>query len=61
MISIKWVKRGRVEPEQDLSGEPPIPSADETLTTPEIPAAPIRCDSVKFDFNSDLGVKAYVQ
>ena len=33
-------KRARGEPEQDLSGEIPIPSADEMLTTPEIPAAP---------------------
>ena len=28
------------EPEQDFSGEIPIPSADETLTPPEIPAVP---------------------
>ena len=33
-------KRARGEPEQDLSGEIPIPSADETLTHPEIPAVP---------------------
>ena len=33
-------KRARWEPEQDLSGEIPVPSAEETLTTAEIPAAP---------------------
>ena len=30
----------RGEPEQDLSGEISIPSADETLAHPEIPAVP---------------------
>ena len=30
------VKRARGELEQGMSGEIPIPSADETLTTPEI-------------------------
>ena len=38
--SSRDVKRARGEPEQDLSVEIPIPSADETLTTPGIPAAP---------------------
>ena len=38
--SARDTKRARGKPEQDLSGEIPIPSADETLTTPEIPAAP---------------------
>ena len=33
-------KRARGEPEQDLSAELPIPSADGTLTTPEIPVLP---------------------
>ena len=33
-------KRALGEPEQHLSGEIPIPSADETLTPPEIPAVP---------------------
>ena len=33
-------KRARGEPEQDLSAEIPIPSADGTLTTPEIPVLP---------------------
>ena len=46
-------KRARGVPEQVLSGEIPIPSADETLTTSEIPAAPFG-ESVKFDVNSDL-------
>ena len=34
------VMRARGEPEQDLSGEIPIPSADETLTPPEILSVP---------------------
>ena len=39
--SSAWdVKRACGEPEQDLSGEIPFPSADETLTTLEIPAVP---------------------
>ena len=38
--SVRDTKRARGKPEQDLSGEIPIPNADETLTTPEIPAAP---------------------
>ena len=33
-------KKAREEPAQDLSCEIPIPSADETLTIPEIPAVP---------------------
>ena len=33
-------KRARGEPEQDLSVEIPIPGADDTLTTPEIPVLP---------------------
>ena len=33
-------KGARGEPEQDLSGEIPVPSADETLTPPEIPVVP---------------------
>ena len=32
--------RARGEPEQDLSGEILIPSADETMTTPQIPVLP---------------------
>ena len=36
------IKRACGELEQDLSGEIPIPSADETLTLPEIPAVPSR-------------------
>ena len=44
---------GGGEPEQDLSVQIPIPSADDTLTTPEILVFAIRCDSAKFDFNSD--------
>ena len=38
--STRDVKRARGEPEHDLSGEIPIPSADETLTTLEILAVP---------------------
>ena len=38
--SVRDAKRARGEPEQDLSGEIPIPSAIETLTPPEIPAVP---------------------
>ena len=38
--SVRDTKRACGEPEQDVSGEIPIPSADETLTPPEIPAAP---------------------
>ena len=33
-------RAGSWEPEHDLSGEIAIPSADETLTPPEIPAVP---------------------
>ena len=53
--SVRDVKRARGEPEQDLSGEIPIPSADETLVDhSRDPCVAIRCDSFKFDFNSDL-------
>ena len=38
--SIREAKRARKEPAQDSSGEIPIPSADETLSNPEIPAVP---------------------
>ena len=38
--SARDTKRAGGEPEQDLSGEIPISSADETLTTPEVLAAP---------------------
>ena len=38
--SVREAKRAREEPAQDLSGEIPIPSADETLTNPEIPLVP---------------------
>ena len=38
--SARDAKRARGEPEQDLSREIPIPSADETLITPGIPAVP---------------------
>ena len=38
--SVRHVKRARGEPEQDLSGEIPIPSADETVTPPEILVVP---------------------
>ena len=37
--SARDVKRARGEPEQDLSSEIPVPSADEPLTPPEIPVA----------------------
>ena len=47
-------KRACGEPEQDLSGEIPIPCADGTLTTPRDSCCAIWCDSVKFEFNSDL-------
>ena len=41
-------KRARWEPEQDLSGEIPFPSADDTLTDhSRNPCVAIRCDSVK--------------
>ena len=38
--SVREAKRAREEPAQDLSGEIPIPSADETLANPEILAVP---------------------
>ena len=38
--SVREATRAREEPAEDLSGEIPIPSADETLTNPEIPAVP---------------------
>ena len=37
--SVRDTKRARGEPEQDLSGEISV-SADETLNSPEVPAAP---------------------
>ena len=39
--------RARGEPEQDLSGEIPIPSADETLNPTEL-----QTDAIVFDFSS---------
>ena len=33
----RGAKRARVEPEQELSCEPPSSSADDTLTSPDIP------------------------
>ena len=51
--SARDTKRARGTPEQDLSGEIPIPSADETLTSPEIQGV-FQFDSAKFDSNSDL-------
>ena len=47
--SVREAKRAREEPAQDLSGEIPIPSADETLTNPEIlpvPSAVIPSNSI---------------
>ena len=38
--SARDTKRARGEPVQDLSGEIPVPSADETLTLPDIRAVP---------------------
>ena len=38
--SARDTKRARGEPEQDISSEIHIPSTDETLTPPEIPAVP---------------------
>ena len=52
------VRRARGEPEQNLSGVIPTPSADETLTLPEIPAVPSGFDSVEFNFNSDPGASS---
>ena len=55
------VKRPRGEPVQDLSGETLVPSADETLTTPEIPAVP--CSStrqVRLQFRSLRGPRQAV-
>ena len=47
-------KRARGVPEQDLSCEIPIPSADDTLTTPEIPVLTSDAIPSSSDFNSDL-------
>ena len=47
-------KRAREEPAQDLTGEIPIPSADETLTNAEILAVPSGGDSVQLDSNPVL-------
>ena len=44
--SARVAKRARGEPEQDLSGEIPIPSADETLNPPVLPTAPSSSNSV---------------
>ena len=62
--SAREAERARGEPEQDLSGEIPIPSADETLTPPEIPAVssgstPSSSTSVpiSLDASSSSGVK----
>ena len=62
--SAREAKRARGEPEQDLSGEIPFPSADETLTPPEIPAVPSGSTSsssssipISFGASSSSGVK----
>ena len=39
-LKLKTVQVAREEPAQDLSGEIPLSSADETLTIPEIPLVP---------------------
>ena len=66
--SFRDTKRARGEPEQDSSGEIRLPSADATLTTPEIPAAPsgVTLPSstsipVSPGASSSSGVKAYIQ
>ena len=38
--SVWEAKRAREEPAQDLSGQIPIPSSDEMMTNPEMPAVP---------------------
>ena len=58
--SARDIKRACGEPEQDLSGEIPIPSADETLT-PRDPCCAIQIDSVKFDSNFDLSGSFFKQ
>ena len=40
VVSIREAKRAREEPAQDLSDEIPIPSANETVTSHEIPEVP---------------------
>ena len=45
------------KPAQDLSGEIPIPSADETLTNSEVPAVP--SGVVKLDSNADLSGRLF--
>ena len=61
--SVREVKRAREEPAQDLSGEIPIPSADETLTIPEIlpvPSGVIPSNSIPVQISqgaSSSGVK----
>ena len=56
------IPNGLVESQnQDLSGEIPVPSADETLTHQETPCCAIRFDSSKFDFNSDLSRSLFKQ
>ena len=52
--SVREAKRARVEPAQDLSGEIPIPSADEMLTIPEIPPVPSSVIPSKLNASSDL-------
>ena len=44
--SVREAKRARGEPEQDLSGEIHIPSADETLNPPELQTAPSSSTSI---------------
>ena len=50
----RGAKRARVEPEQELSCEPPLPQCRRHVDQSRYPCVAIRCDSVEFDFNSDL-------
>ena len=55
--SVQEAKRAREEPAQDLSGEIPIPSDDETLTKSGYPSCAMWCDSIQLNSSSSSGVK----
>ena len=57
------VKQPRGEPQQDLSGEIPIPSADETLHPPELQTSPSSSTSIPFPFLSlfEQWCETYIQ
>ena len=61
---VREAKRAREEPAQDLTGEIPIPSADETLTNAEILAVPsgvIPSSSIPIQFSPGASSRSGVK